>query len=391
MVGMQAASATGSPATSPAPHHPACHAPVRETFLITGRIHACGTSLVDGAHHRVRLMSYELLTMYGGEGEVAPQCGHWFLPPTDLAQHLRGWGMNSVQIMLSWANLEPTAPTTSPLGRTVHHWDRTYLAAVDQLIAGFHAHHIAVVLSLGQSRWSPAFRYLSLPNGKVQACGVGMPMWLYPNGGGIAAMKRAELAFFAGTDGVQAQFRGVWQMLARRYLHNSAVVGAEMMFESYDAIAIPFMGHLTPPAKLNLAGFYEKTGNAIHRVAPGLVAIYADWQSRSPGTIYYAITRKPKLKNSAYSFEFYAANWSVGMRKRFERFHQRTLAWNVPGWSDEWDAFHYGGRLRTGVVVDPTWRKDTRALLATSKTERMGWSFLGAVDDPLAAILRLGH
>ncbi len=393
LTAMQPAGATPRSAagTSRVTHHPACQAPAKETFLITGRIHACGTSLVDAAHHRVRLLSYELLTLYGGEGDLTPQCGHWYLPPADLPGHLQDWGMNSVQIMLSWANLEPTAPTTSPSGRLVHHWDPAYLSAVDQLIADFHANGIAVALSLGQSRWSPAFQNLPLPNGSFQPCGVGMPTWLYPSGGGIAEMVQAEKAFFAGTDGVQAKFRGVWQMLARRYLHNSAVVGAEMMFEAYDMVAIPFEGHRTAPKVLDLAGFYEKTGNAIHAVAPGLLAIYADWLSRPPAKVVWAITRKPKLKNAAYSFEFYASNWESGMRQRFERFHQRTVDWNVPGWSDEWDAFHYGGRLRTGVVVDPHWWRDTKALLATSKTERMGWSFLGAVDDPLAAVLRKGH
>jgi hypothetical protein len=273
----------------------------------------------------------------------------------------------------------------------VHHWDPAYLAALDQVIANFRAHGVAVVLSLGQSRWSPAFRNLTLPNGTVQACGVGMPMWLYPKGGGIAAMVKAERSFFAGTDGVQAQFRGVWQMLARRYLHDPAVVGAEMLFEAYDVVAVPFEGHRTPPRSIDLAGFYERTGDAIHAVAPGLLTIYADWQSRAPGPIYYALTRKPNLKNAAYSFEFYAQNWATTKQQRFDRFRQRPQAWNVPAWSDEWDAFHYGGRLRPGIVVDAHWRRDTLALLAASKADRVGWTFLGTVDDALAAVLATGH
>ena len=299
--------------------------------------------------------------------------------------------MNSVQILLSWANLEPRAPTPLADGGVKHYWSARYLAALGLAIKQFRDHGIAVVLTLGQSRWSPAFRNLKLPNGRVQRCGAGMPMWLYPQGGGIRAMVKAERAFFTGTDGVQAKFRGVWRMLARRYRHKPAVVGAEMLFEAYDLIAVPFLGHRTSPSALNLAGFYEKLGKAIHTIAPGLLVIYADWQSRKPGPIYYAITRKPHLANAACSFEFYAGAWTPDIRKRFERYHQRSAGWNVPAWIDEFDAFHYGRRLDPEITVDPHWRRDTLALLAKAKSERIGWSFLGAMDDALITVLRQGH
>ncbi len=380
----------GGPETAAA-QRVTCRAPTRETFLIRGRVHACGTSLVDGVGHRVRLLSYGLLTMYGGEGDVAPECGHWQAPPGDLAGHLRRWGMNSVQILLSWANLEPKRPTRLAGGGLKHHWDAQYLTALDLAIRQFHNHGIAVVLSLGQSRWSPAFRNLTLPNGNVQRCGVGMPMWLYPKGGGIRAMVRAERAFFARADGVQAKFRGVWRMLARRYQHNKAVVGAEMLFEAYDLIAIPFLGHRASPSALNLARFYEKLGRAIHGVTPGLLVLYADWQSLKPGSIYYAITRKPHLGNAAYSFEFYGGTWDTKLQKRFERYHLRAKGWNVPAWIDEFDAFRYGRRNSPGIIVGPHWKRDTLALLARAKSERIGWSFLGAMDYALATVLRQGH
>src|SRR6185436_9619428 len=48
----------------------ACRAPAREYFRISGPVHTCGTSLVDAKGHRVRLLSYERLTMYGGQGSV---------------------------------------------------------------------------------------------------------------------------------------------------------------------------------------------------------------------------------------------------------------------------------------------------------------------------------
>lgn len=376
-VGDGAAASTGSQRTK-------CQAPTRERFLISGRVHPCGISLLDGAHHRVRLLSYEVLKMYGGQGDVIPQCGHWVAPSTDLAGHLRGWGMNSVQILLSWANLEPTRPTLSPTGGVIHHWDQQYLGALDLAIKQFHDHGIAVVLSLGQSGWSPAFN-LPEDNGQVQRCGVGMPKWLYPYGGGTRARVAAERRFFAGTDGVQAKFRGVWRMLARRYQRNPAVVGAEMLFEAYTLVSVQRMS----PETVNLAGFYEKLGRAIHDVNPRLLTIYADWQSFGGG--YFAITRKPRLTNAAYSYEFYGSGWTAKVRARFERYHQRSASWNVPAWIDEFDAFGYGRRLNPDITVDPHWKRDTLALLAKAKTERIGWSFLGPMDDALVGVLRQAH
>ena len=89
-------------AVAPAPAAAStCTAPVAETFSITGRVHACGDALVDGAGHRVRLLADEVLTMYPGEGDLIPDCGQWTPPPSGLAEHVREWGMNSVQILIS--------------------------------------------------------------------------------------------------------------------------------------------------------------------------------------------------------------------------------------------------------------------------------------------------
>ncbi len=97
-----------------------------------------------------------------------------------------------------------------------------------------------------------------------------------------------------------------------------------MLFEAYDLVAVPYLGQRASPKAIKLGGFSEKLGKAIHAITPGLLVIYADWQSRKPGPIYCAITRKPRLANAACSFEFYGEGWNTGIRKRFERYHQRT-------------------------------------------------------------------
>jgi Cellulase (glycosyl hydrolase family 5) len=369
-----------------------CQAPDVETFLISGRVHACGTSLVDGAGHRIRLLSYEMLSMYGGEGDVTPECGHWAAPPADLAAHVRKWGFNSVQILISWSNLEPRAPGRWPSGRVRHHWNKPYLAALDAAIAQFGAQGLKVVLGLGQSKWSQAFRNIKKPDGTIVPCGLGMPEWLYPGGGSTWAMVHAELRFFAGTDGVQAKFRHVWQMVARRYVGNVSVVAAGMLFEAPDMIAQPFLGRRIRPSALDLAGFYERTGHAIHHVAPSLLLLYADWQSRNTNPIYFAITRKPRLRSAAYSYEFYSVAWDADSRGRFDRYHRRAVSWNVPGWIDEFDAFEYGRRTDSTLPGDPHWRRDTLAMLARAKADRIGWSLVTvAMDYPLASAIRQGR
>jgi hypothetical protein len=367
----------------------ACLAPAHETFAITGRVHACGTALVDGAGHRVRLLSYEVLNLYGGEGDLAPTCGHWSPIPDDVAQHVRAWGMNSVEVLISWANLEPSPPTVVD-GHLVHHWNAPYLAALDTAIRAFHDQGVAVVLTLGQSRWSPAFRNVRRPNGAITPCGVGMPKWLYPRGGGTRAMLWAERRFFAQTDNIQARFRAVWQWLATRYRQNNGVAAVEMLFEAPDIISQNYLGDPVPPASLDLAAFYERTARAIHRVAPGLLTIYADWQSRTDPT-YFAITRKPQIWNSAYSYEYYASTWDAKAQSRLAQFHTRSDSWNVPGWIDEFDAFHYGRRSEVGLPVDPHWAHDTLALLATARADRIGWSFLGNMDYRIVNVLTTGH
>ena len=368
----------------------ACNPSDQEAFLITGRIHPCGTALVDAAGHRVRLQSFELLNMYGGQGDVAPKCGHWSPIPIGLGWKVPSWGMNSVQILISWANLEPTPPTRWPGGAIHHHWNTDYLAALDRAIDMFRRHGVAVVLSLGQSRWSQAFRNIERGDGTVQPCGLGMPSWLYPRGGSTSAMVQAELRFFQGTDGVQRKFRYVWQMLARRYRNNPAVVAANMLFEAPDVIAHPYLGQRVSPQALDLARFYELTGRAIHAVNPYLLVLYADWQSLDASP-YFAISRKPLIWNAAYAYEFYAFGWSSGSQARLERYHLRAEAWGVPGYIDEFDAFNYGRRSNPTLPDDPNWQRDTLALLAQTRSDRTGWSFNGLMDSALVRILRRGH
>src|SRR5262249_14912733 len=153
------------------------------------------------------------------------------------------------------------------------------------------------------------------PNGAITACGVGMPKWLYPRGGSTRAMVWAERHFYDQSDDVQAKFRAIWRMLATRYRTNPGVAAVETLFEAPDIISQNYLGYPLNPGSIDLAGFFERTARAIHDVAPGMLVIYADWQSRTD-PVYFALTRKPEVWNTAYSYEFYASTWDANAQDR---------------------------------------------------------------------------
>src|SRR5204863_5322797 len=124
-------------------------------------------------------------------------CHPWRVPPADEPLRLQGWGFSAVLLHISWANVERRAPTYR--GKIpIHHYNRRYLRALDRVVASFADRGIKVILVMANNRWSSAFTDMVLPNGSRVPCGFGMPAWLYPRGGGIDQMVRAEKAFFSG-------------------------------------------------------------------------------------------------------------------------------------------------------------------------------------------------
>ncbi|HEY7280688.1 MAG TPA: hypothetical protein VID47_03750, partial [Actinomycetota bacterium] len=151
-------------------------------------------------------------------------------------------------------------------------------------------------------------------------------------------------------------------------------------------------GYPISPDSVDVAGFYTRTARAIHRIAPGLLTIYVDWQSVGNST-YFALTRKPRIWNSAYSYEFYGASWDARLQARFDRYAERAQAWGLPGWIDEFDAFGHGRRTIARIQQNPNWARETTSMLAQAKADRIGWSFLTAapMDPAIVAVLKSAH
>ncbi len=367
-----AAPATTTPATTPdgAPSPtPSLGPPVHD---ITGWLHVVGTSLATEQDDAVRLISILVPGLNRGAGspDRIGKCPGWQPPPSDAYTDIPKLGFNSVRLGIAWANLEPTPPTRDGGGRLVHHYDAAYLKAVDAAVRGFASNGVAVIIDMVQVRWSPAFQNIQLPRGNVYRCGVGMPAWLYPNGGGVTQMVAAERAFFADP----SQWAGLmdaWTFLARRYARQPMVVGADILNEPYDMLVVHYPGTegLTPRV-LGLRRFYETVGSAIHAANPNLLLVYEDKRVGANGAST-ALTGRPDLPNAVYSVHMYPPTWDGASGQPLLAFYAaRAAAWDTPIWLGEFSAF--GFTSPTGP--SPNWASDLRAFLTYCRDHDVGWT-----------------
>lgn len=142
-----------------------------------------GQNILDSTGATVRLFGCSDSQMYAGDGTQGPgnpdAAGKtWYIPASSEMSLLASVGFNVVRISLAWANIEPSAPTFS--GSTwTHSWNSTYLSAVDQAVTYAEAAGLKVILSMQQSYWSPAYKYL-FTSPTILTEGSGLAPWLYP-------------------------------------------------------------------------------------------------------------------------------------------------------------------------------------------------------------------
>jgi hypothetical protein len=221
-----------------------------------------------------------------------------------------------------------------------------------------------------QVRWSPAFQNIQLPQGNVYKCGVGMPAWLYPNGGGVTEMVRAERAFF----GEPRQWSGLidaWTFLAERYADQPMVVGADILNEPYDLLAVAYPGtQALTPAALDLQRFYRTVGLAIHAADPSLLLIYEDKRLGGIGSPT-ALTGSPDLPNGVYSVHMYPQAWTdpSGMAL-LHLYATRAAAMGAPLWVGEFSAFGY----TSPAGPSPDWAADLTAFVRYCRAHDIGWT-----------------
>ncbi len=369
-------SPTLPPAPSPSPSAAPTPPPLgKPAHWITGPLHTFGTQIVDAGNHPVRLTGIGIIGMQHGTGSPYPDpqpfagCIGWRAPDSIVYGQVRSWGFNVVRLPVTWANLEPSPPTKGKKGKLEHHWNSAYLGTVDALIHGFARKGVATILDMSQVRWSPAFTGVPLPNGH-KLCGDGMPDWLYPGSHGIDSIASAEKDFFADRGRVQQKFLAAWTFLANHVRKQKMVVGADILNEPYDILVQKYPGGTDLKAKdLDLRGFYEKAGRAIHDANPNLLLIFQDNKSRRTGK--WCVTGPPDLPNAVYSAHWYSTQWSSSEGKpKLKGYVKRARGWDMPLWLGEFTAMGYS----TNDVTGPHWETDTKTFLAYAEDNDVGWT-----------------
>jgi hypothetical protein len=334
-------------------------------------LHTCGRLILDANGHLVRLTSLEFGSMAAGDADpgTPAACGHWAGVNSYAAADVRRWGFNSVELFISWQNLEPVPPTVYGDGTVTHHWAKDYLAVLDREIADFTDRGVAVILMMNQSRWSTAFQDLQW-KGHSQTCGHGMPAWLYPQGGGLQAMIQAELAFYHNVGQIQAGLAAAWKMVAARYRANPLVVAAVPLSEAYDILAVQFPGtESLRPKNFHLAAFYTRIAKAIHAGNPNLLVNF--WDQKSIFTKRFAVIRKPHIANALYGAEFYSSSWLPDGQERLAGYDQRAASWGLPFTMGEFSMFNYTLSYSNPF---PNWQQNSEEALAYAKQHHIGWA-----------------
>lgn len=345
----------------------------KEVHRISGWLHTHGGAILDGQGNRVRLLAVGIPGMETGDGgsrDVERGCPGWRRPSRAAYEDVPSWGFNAVRLPISWANLEPTPPTTEPDGTVRHHYDQAYLRAVDTIVTRFGAEGVAVILSMHQLRWSPAFTDIHLGVGITIGCGTGMPAWLYPKGGGLDQMVQAERGFFEHPDRTWDWLLDAWRVVVRRFADRPTVVGLDILNEPYDAIAEGYQGaEGASPSSLDLAGFYTRFGKAIHAMNPRLLLIFEENRSKSTGR--WSLLAPPRFANAVMSIHLYGPGWDDPRGGRLlEQYYERARAWGFPLYVGEFTVFGY----TTPGPHDPHWTRDLQTMMAYCKQRGIGWT-----------------
>lgn len=331
---------------------------------IHGPLHTEGTRIVDATGATVRFIGVDLGGLGkgdglpGDQGKAATGCPGWELPPAAAYTDVPAWGFNTVRVSLSWANLQPDAPTISG-GKVVDpKWNTAYLQALDQVVDGFTSKGMAVILHMSQSHWSPAFGNLQTNKGTVRCAGVGMPDWLYT---GVSNEYDARRSFFADENDQQELYADAWRFVAARYASNKQVVAADMMNE-------PYTKHALSLSELHLDDLYTKVGDAIRSADPTILLAFQDSQYTPGGS--FALSAPPSLPDVVYTFHYYVDRWAPTGQAQIQTYVDRAQRWNVPLWIGEFDAFSYASPRPS----DPQWQSDLTQLMQYTKRVGISWT-----------------
>jgi hypothetical protein len=360
-------------------------APAVQASPLAVPLHTSGQQIIDANGHAVLLHGVEVGRMSLGEGEGrTPVCGyHYKIPKPVWATMIGSEGFNSIRLGISWANVEPTAPTVNPDGSLTHHWDTTYLGEIDNVVHDYEAAGVAVILEMHQGQWSPAFTGIK-KNGRTFCEGQGIPAWFYPDAvpgdQNAPVVAKCEFMLDQARAGVPEKpiegFAAAWQEVASRYVSNPGVIGADLLNEP------SWADTCADPHQL-LGDMYTTIGMAINQVNPHMLIMYengtwASYISRGP-----FLTQPVSVPNAVYSWHWYPPDWDTTVvgtfapgtgRQQLQGNAALAASWNQPFWIGEFNLFNQG-YLRPRLHTDPAWKADSASFMAYARTAGLSWSF----------------
>jgi aryl-phospho-beta-D-glucosidase BglC (GH1 family) len=326
----------------------------------------------------VQLTGYNVTGMESSNpdgSDVPGTCNNGWRPLTsgEVAQ-IAGYGFNSVRLPVAWGNIEPSPPTVGAGGSLVHHWNLSYLAALDDEIHLLGAAHVRVILDMHQSNWSAAFTAPAIA--KKPGCpGSGMPVWLNPGAAGETP-QTAACDFYAGQaePGVPGSawgdFAAAEAFLDGRYTGDPTVVAQDIVNE-------PNCGR----ASADLTGFYGYVAPLVHRADPNLLLMLED--EADPGS--FRLTQLPPVPNVVLSVHLHEDYWStpsssqsplpVTGQEALTADFQRATQWNVPLYVGEFYAFDATQNQSADRQPDQNWAADTAAFLGFAAQHDISWSY----------------
>jgi len=357
---LRVTAAYGDPVINPSPIVPPLPTNI-STRAIHGWVRAHGTELSDNLGPVV-LRGVNASGMEYGTGSPDELTdGKWepgYEPyAASMFDNLAKWGFNVVRVPISWANIEPVAPTGEG-GLRRHIYNETYLEEIDKVIASARDAHLAVILSMHQWGWSPYFSIRNAAGENVRTCG--MPWWLYEGGDTDATAARWQ--FFTNAAGVQNDFAAVWKVVADRYADNKTVIGADMFNEpSLD----PTYGKKKyKGGDVAVDSLYSKVGSVIRSVNPHIVLVYES-SATTP------LVAAPSLDNVVYSMHLYPKTWPGDGVASLKSAIKLCGKWNIPLWIGEFQTI---GKP-TGDPGPEGWHAQTYAMLQFCKENNINWSY----------------
>ena len=270
-----------------------------------------------------------------GDAKIPPSRGIHDVRELDV---LQAWGVNVARLLFVWEAFEPQR------GRR----DDTYLDYYINLVDALAARHVRVIVDFHQDGFS---RYTT------QGCGDGFPQWalssevhMYtPDNGtgctdwGIKMTLDLETArcwndFYAGSNGVRADYLALLDIVSKRLKDHPAVLGYDMLNEpAGDEVA-------------QVGPLYAEAARTLRANDPDAVLFVSPAALTSAG-LNTALPR-PTFENFVYSPHYYDAavsqlhSWfGTSLAAPVRVMVDQAKAWNVPLFVGEFGAPSDGLRV----------------------------------------------